>query len=189
MVAATSGPVGAIDGQLAKIFGARAVGIAGGPQKVAHLSGIGFVEAIDHRARDLADQLAAATPDGIDVYFENVGGRVWAAVFPRLNALRPRPGVRAHRALQRHPDCRADRTGPLRSCRRSCASGSTLRGFIQTEFVAELMGEFLERASGWVRDGSLRYKEDIVDGLENAPDAFIGMLDGKNFGKLLIRVS
>ena len=65
----------------------------------------------------------------------------------------------------------------------------TLRGFIQTEFVAELLGEFLERASGWVRDGSLRYKEDIVDGLENAPDAFIGMLDGGNFGKLLIRVS
>ena len=65
----------------------------------------------------------------------------------------------------------------------------TLRGFIQTEFVAELMGEFLERATGWVRDGSLRYKEHVVDGLENAPDAFIGMLDGKNFGKLLVRVS
>jgi NADPH-dependent curcumin reductase CurA len=101
VVAAASGPVGATVGQLAKIFGARAVDIAGGPQKVAYLRGIGFDEAIHHRAGDLADQLAAATPDGIDVYFENVGGHVWPAVFPRLNLLRPRPGVRAHRDVQR----------------------------------------------------------------------------------------
>ena len=101
MVAAASGPVGATVGQLAKIFGARGVGIAGGPQKVAYLHGIGFDEAIDHRVGDLADQLAAATRDGIDVYFENVGGHVWAAVFPRLNPLRPRPGVRARRDVQR----------------------------------------------------------------------------------------
>ena len=98
VVAAASGPVGATVGQLAKIFGARAVGIAGGPEKVAYLREIGFDAALDHRAADFNGQLAAATPDGIDVYFENVGGHVWDAVFPRLNTFARIPvcGLVAH---------------------------------------------------------------------------------------------
>ena len=188
VVAAASGPVGATVGQLAKISGCRAVGIAGGPEKVAYLSTIGFDAAIDHRAPDFAGQLAAAVPDGIDVYFENVGGRVWDAVFPRLNPFARVPVC----GLVAMYNATAEPAGPDRSAALMHAilrKSLTLRGFIQNEFAAELMGEFLERATGWVRDGSLRYKEDIVDGLENAPEAFIGMLDGKNFGKLLIRVS
>ena len=118
VVVAASGPVGATVGQLAKIFGARAVGIAGGPQKVAYLRGIGFDEAIDRRAGDLTDQLAAAAPDGIDVYFENVGGHVWAAVFPRLNPFARVPVYGSSRCTT-NPDCRPARTAHPRSWRRS----------------------------------------------------------------------
>jgi NADPH-dependent curcumin reductase len=188
VVAAASGPVGATVGQLAKILGARAVGIAGGPEKVAYLRSIGFDAAADHRAPDFADQLASAVPDGIDVYFENVGGRVWDAVFPRLNPFARVPVcglVALYNAAGAPPG--PDRSAALMSA--ILRKSLTLRGFIQNEFVADLTDEFLERATAWVRDGSLRYKEDIVDGLENAPEAFIGMLDGKNFGKLLVRVS
>ena len=188
VVAAASGPVGATVGQLAKIFGARAVGIAGGPKKVAYLRSIGFDEAVDHRAEDFAAQLAAATPDGIDVYFENVGGHVWNAVFPLLNdfARIPVCGLVALYNLATTPGG-PDRTAALMSA--ILRKRLTLRGFIQTEFVAELMDEFLSSATAWVREGSLKYREDVVDGLENAPAAFIGMLEGKNFGKLLVRVS
>jgi len=188
VVAAATGPVGATVGQLSKILGARAVGIAGGPEKVAYLRELGLDAAIDHRAPDFAAQLAAATPDGIDVYFENVGGHVWDAVFPRLNPFARVPvcGLIAHynaTELPPGPDrCVALMSAILRK-------SLTVRGFIVTEFYASLLGEFLQRATPWVRDGSLKYKEDIVDGLENAPEAFIGMLEGKNFGKLLVRVS
>jgi NADPH-dependent curcumin reductase CurA len=187
VVAAASGPVGATVGQLAKILGARAVGIAGGPHKVAYLREIGLDAAIDHRAPDFASRLADATPDGIDVYFENVGGHVWNAVFPRLNPFARVPvcGLVAHYNATGLPP------GPDRSVALMSAilrKSLTVRGFIQSEFVPSLMGEFLERATAWVQDGSLKYKEDLVEGLENAPEAFIGMLEGKNFGKLLIRV-
>jgi len=188
VVAAASGPVGATVGQLAKTLGARAVGIAGGPEKVAYLRSIGFDAAVDHRAEDFAAQLAAATPDGIDVYFENVGGHVWNAVFPRLNdfARIPVCGLVALYNLTTPPGG-PDRTAALMSA--ILRKRLTLRGFIVTDFDGDLMGEFLSRATPWVRDGSLKYREDVVDGLENAPAAFIAMLDGKNFGKLLIRVS
>jgi NADPH-dependent curcumin reductase CurA len=188
VVAAASGPVGATVGQLAKILRARAVGIAGGPEKVAYLREIGFDAAVDHRAGDFAEQLAAATPDGIDVYFENVGGHVWHAVFPRLNPFARVPvcGLVAHYSDPEPPEG-PDRTPLLMSA--ILRKSLTVRGFIQTEFAGSLMDEFLARATPWVRDGSLKYREDIVDGLENAPEAFIGMLQGKNFGKLLVRVS
>ncbi|HET6190404.1 MAG TPA: zinc-binding dehydrogenase, partial [Trebonia sp.] len=156
--------------------------------KVAYLKEIGFDAAIDHRSPDFKAQLAAAAPDGVDVYFENVGAHVWDVVFPLLNdfARIPVCGLIGHYNATELP-AGPDRTPVLMSA--ILRKRLTLRGFIQTEFVAELMGEFLQRATGWVRDGSLRYKEHVVDGLENAPEAFIGMLDGTNFGKLLIRVS
>jgi NADPH-dependent curcumin reductase len=188
VVAAATGPVGSCVGQLAKIFGARAVGIAGGPAKVAYLRELGFDAALDHYAPDFADQLAAATPDGVDVYFENVSGRVWDAVFPRLNSFARIPVcglVAQYNATELPPG--PDRTPLLMSAilRRSL----TVRGFIQTEFAEEFMPEFLSRATPWVQEGWLKYREDIVESLENAPEAFIGMLEGKNFGKLLVRVS
>lgn len=188
VVAAASGPVGATVGQLAKILGARAVGIAGGPEKVAYLRSIGFDAVADHRAADFTAQLAAATPDGVDVYFENVGGAVSDAVFPLLNPFARVPvcGLVAwYNASEPPPG--PDRVPALLSA--VLRKSLTIRGFIQNEFAAGLMPEFLERATAWVADGSLRYREDIVDGLENAPEAFLGMLDGKNFGKLLVRVS
>src|SRR5450756_70182 len=183
VVAAASGPVGATAGQLARILGARAVGIAGGEEKVAYLREIGFDAAIDHRAADFKSQLAAATPDGIDVYFENVGGHVWDAVLSRLNGFARVPvcGLVAHyndTALPPGPN----RAGALMSA--ILRKSLTVRGFIQNEFAGTpLMDEFLAKATAWVQDGSLKYREHIVDGLENAPEAFIGMLDGANFGK------
>jgi NADPH-dependent curcumin reductase len=187
VVAAASGPVGATVAQLAKIRGARAVGIAGGPAKVAYLREIGLDAAIDHRAPDFVSQLADATPDGIDVYFENVGGHVWDAVFPRLNpfARIPLCGLVAHYNATEPPPG-PDRCVALMSA--ILRKRMTIRGFIVSEFPASLMSEFLQQATPWVQDGSLKYSEHIVDGLENAPEAFIGMLEGKNFGKLLIRV-
>jgi NADPH-dependent curcumin reductase CurA len=188
VVAAASGPVGATVGQLAKILGARAVGIAGGPAKVAYLREIGFDAAVDHRSVSFADDLAKATPDGIDVYFENVGGRVWDAVLPRLNTFARVPvcGLVAQYNDTR-PPAGPDRIPMLMSA--ILRKSLTLRGFIQNEFAGSHMGEFLERATPWVRDGRLKYREDIIDGLENAPAAFVGMLEGANFGKLIVRVS
>jgi hypothetical protein len=188
VVAAASGPVGATVGQLARILGARAVGIAGGADKVAHLRELGFEAALDHRAHDFKGQLKAATPDGVDVYFENVGGHVWEAVLPRLNPFARIPvcGLVAH-YNETEPPPGPDRSSALMSA--ILRKSLTVRGFIQNEFADSLMGEFLARATGWVQDGSLRYCEDIVDGLENAPAAFLGMLQGKNFGKTLVRVA
>ena len=186
VVAAASGPVGAAVGQIAKILGARAVGIAGGPQKADHVRSLGFDAALDHRSPAFADDLAAATPDGIDVYFENVGGHVWEAVFPRLNRFGRVPlcGLVAAYNMTSLPD------GPDRSTllmRSILTKSLTVRGFIVSDFAA-LEPEFHQRAVPWVREGTLRCREDIVTGLENAPEAFIGMLEGKNFGKLIVAV-
>jgi len=187
VVAAASGAVGSAVGQIARIQGARVVGIAGGEEKCTYIrDALGFDAAIDHRSRDFASELAAACPDGIDVYFENVGGHVWDAVFPLLNdfARVPVCGLIAHynndetRGEDRLP-------GLMRTILRKSL---TIRGFIQREF-ADQRPDFLKEASAWIADGRLKYREDIVDGLENAPAAFIGMLQGRNFGKLVVKIS
>lgn len=187
VVAAAAGPVGSAVGQIARIKGARAVGIAGGPEKVAWLTELGFGVALDHRSPTFKDDLRAAVPDGIDVYFENVGGQVWDAVLPRLNTYARVPvcGLVAHYNDTELP------AGPDRSPRlmQSILTRSiTLRGFIQTEFVKTHYKQFQADAAGWIADGTLQYKEDVVEGLENAPEAFFGLLTGKNFGKLLVKV-
>jgi NADPH-dependent curcumin reductase len=148
---------------------------------------LGFDAALDHRSPTFKADLAAATPDGIDVYFENVGGHVWEAVFPRLNQFARVPvcGLAAHYNMTSLPDG-PDQTPLLLSA--ILKKSLTVRGFIVSDFMASHQPEFLQRAAPWVRDGSLRCREDIVDGLENAPEAFIGMLEGRNFGKLLVRV-
>ncbi|MCW2770494.1 MAG: NADP-dependent oxidoreductase [Aeromicrobium sp.] len=187
VVAAAAGPVGSTVGQIARIKGARAVGIAGGTDKVAWLEELGFDVALDHRSPTFRDDLLAAVPDGIDVYFENVGGHVWDAVLPRLNTYARVPvcGLVAHYNETELP------AGPDRSSRLMTAiltKSLTIRGFIQNEFVTSHYKAFQADVSGWIADGSLRYKEDIVEGLDNAPDAFLGMLKGQNFGKLVVQV-
>lgn len=188
-VAAASGPVGSAVGQIARAKGARAVGIAGGPDKCAHLRDeLGFDAAIDHRAPDFAEQLAAAAPDGIDVYFENVGGKVADAVLPLLNTYARVPvcGLAAQYNATAAPEG-IDRLPGFFG--QVLVKSLTIRGFIQTEFVAEMQADFQQDMSAWVREGKVRYREDLVEGIENAPAAFRGLLDGKNFGKLVVRVA
>jgi NADPH-dependent curcumin reductase len=188
VVAAASGPVGSLVGQLAKIAGARAVGIAGGPEKCAYVKDeLRFDAAIDHRDSDFPAKLAAACPNGIDVYFENVGGTIWQAVLPLLNnfARVPVCGLIA----QYNGIGKGDGTDRLPATMREILSKSlTLRGFINYEFAAEHYPAFLHDVGAGIADGRIRYREDFVDGLENAPEAFIGMLEGRNFGKLIVRV-
>jgi NADPH2:quinone reductase len=187
VVAAATGPVGSAVGQIAKVKGARAVGIAGGPEKVKWLSELGFDVALDHRSPTFKDDLKAAVPEGIDVYFENVGGHVWDAVLPRLNTYARVPvcGLVAHYNETEAP------AGPDRSARfmtTILTKSLTIRGFIQNEFVKAHYKDFQNDVAGWIASGDFRYREDIVAGLENAPEAFFGLLTGKNFGKLLIQV-
>ncbi|MGX5732396.1 NADP-dependent oxidoreductase [Pseudoxanthomonas beigongshangi] len=188
VVAAASGPVGATVGQIAKMRGARTVGIAGGEAKRSYLESLGFDVALDHRAEDFADRLRAAVPDGIDVYFENVGGKVFDAVVPLLNdfARIPVCGTIAtynerDRVLQ----------GPDRLpgfVSRILRQRLTVRGFIQRDFI-HLFPDFLEDMGQWLKDGRVQYREDVVEGLENAPEAFFGLLKGRNFGKLVVKLA
>ena len=189
VVAAASGPVGSLVGQLAKLAGARAVGIAGGAEKCRYVvDDLGFDACIDHRTSDLAEKLAAACPQGIDVYFENVGGAVWQAVLPLLNTCARVPvcGLIAQYSATGQP------AGPnlLPATMRAVLTKSlTLRGFINTEFVADHYADFLRVVSAGIADGRIRYREDVTEGFENAPTAFMDLLEGKNFGKALVRVS
>lgn len=188
VVAAASGAVGSAVGQIAKIRGARAVGIAGGADKCAFVRDeLGFDAVVDHHAPDFQAQLRAACARGIDVYFENVGGHVWDAVFPLLNdfARVPVCGL-----ISQYND-----TGPwpgpdrLPGVMRDVLSRSLLiRGFIQREFLDQRPAFYSEMAA-WIASGQVRYREDVVDGLEAAPEAFIGLLEGRNFGKLVVRVA
>jgi NADPH-dependent curcumin reductase len=188
VVAAASGPVGSLVGQLAKLAGARAVGIAGGPVKCAYVKDeLGFDAVVDHRAADFAAKLSAACPDGIDVYFENGGGAVWQAVLPLLNqfARVPVSGLVA----EYNGAGQVDGTDRLPATMREILFKSlTVRGFINYDFAAEHYPSFLREVGAGIADGRIRYREDFVDALEKAPEAFIGMLEGRNFGKLIVRV-
>jgi NADPH-dependent curcumin reductase CurA len=187
-VAAASGPVGSLVGQLAKIAGTRAVGIAGGPEKCAYVKDeLGFDAAVDHKGADFPAKLAAACPNGIDVYFENVGGAVWQAVLPLLNNLArvPVSGLVA----QYNAAGPGDATDRLPATMRAILSKSlTVRGFINYDFASEHFPAFLREVGAGIAEGRIRYREDFVDGLDKAPEAFIGLLEGRNFGKLIVRV-
>jgi NADPH-dependent curcumin reductase CurA len=187
-VAAATGPVGSLVGQIAKIKGCRAVGIAGGQDKCRYLvDELGFDAAVDHRSKNFPDELRQACPKGIDVYFENVGGAVWDAVFPLLNdfARIPVCGLIAQYNMTELPPG-PDRTPQL--FRQVLTKRFTIRGFIVRDF-ADQAEAFGRDVSAWLQQGKIKYKEDVVEGLENAPQAFLGLLQGKNFGKLLVRVS
>ena len=183
VVAAASGAVGSVVGQIAKLKGCRAVGIAGGAEKCRFVADeLGFDACVDHRAPDFAVRLEAACPEGIDVYFENVGGRVQQTVWPLLNdfARIPVCGLIAqYNATTATPG--PDLVSVLRK-------RLLLRGFIVSDFAAR-QADFLRDAGEWVRTGRLKYREDIVDGLEQAPTAFLGLLQGRNFGKMLVRTA
>jgi NADPH-dependent curcumin reductase CurA len=175
-------------GQIAKLKGCRVVGIAGSADKCRYvIDELGFDECIDHRHSDFKQQLAAACTSGIDVYFENVGGAVFDAVLPLLNtkARVPVCGLIANyndAALPPGPD----RLGLL--TRTLLTKRIKMQGFIIFDDYAPHYGEFFTQMNQWIKDGKIKFREDLVDGLENAPQAFIGLLEGKNFGKLVVRV-
>jgi NADPH-dependent curcumin reductase len=183
VVSAASGAVGAVAGQIAKLKGARVVGIAGGADKCRYIeSELGFDAALDHRGPDLGAALDGTCPNGIDVYFENVGGAVQQAVFPRLNDF----GRMVMCGMISEYNDAAPRLGPnLGSVVRKRLK---IQGFIVSD-QRHRAAEFRAFLAPLVRSGQLKYREDIVDGLEHAPEAFIGLLAGKNFGKLLIRLA
>jgi NADPH-dependent curcumin reductase len=186
VVAAASGAVGSAVGQIAKIKGARAVGIAGGADKCRYVKEeLGFDDCVDHRDPDLAAKLKAACPKGIDVYFENVGGAVFEAVFPLLNAFARIPvcGLIAH-----YNDTQASAPKWAASMMRNVLTKRlTIRGFIVSDFAAR-HADFLRDMSGWVREGKVKHREFVTEGLDSAPQAFMGLLKGANFGKQLVRV-
>ncbi len=188
VVAAATGPVGSLVGQIGKLKGCRVVGIAGGADKVSYMRAeLGFDVALDHKAPDFAAQLAAACPQGIDIYFENVGGHVWEAVFPLLNDFARVPVC----GLIAHYNEEGPRPGPDRlpmTMRAVLSKRLNLRGFIVSDFAAQA-DDFRRDVAAWLRDGKIKYKEDVLQGLENAPAAFIGLLKGRNFGKLVVKVA
>jgi NADPH-dependent curcumin reductase CurA len=182
VVSAASGAVGSVVGQIAKLHGCRAVGVAGGPLKCKSVVGeLGFDACIDHRAPGMDEALAAACPNGIDVYFENVGGKVLEAVSKLLN-----PGSRVpicgfiSQYTEENPVTPFSVLGAL-------PTPPVHRFFLVWEWPEEYPAAVTQLVS-WVKDGKIRYREDIVQGLEEAPRALIGVLRGENFGKKVVRI-
>jgi NADPH-dependent curcumin reductase CurA len=189
VVAGASGPVGATVGQIGKILGLRVVGIAGGAEKGAHVvETLGFDACVDYKADGFAEALAAAVPDGIDIYFENVGGAVFDAVLPLLNtgARIPLCGLISQynaTSLPEGPDRMNYLMGQILRKR------MTMRGFIVFDDFGHLYPEFARQMGVWVREGRIQYREEIIEGLEQAPSAFVGLLRGEAFGKRVIHLN
>ena len=190
VVSAASGAVGAVVGQIARIKGCRAIGIAGEKEKCDYVvDELGFDACVSHRDPDLAVKLGEACPDGIDVYFENVGGAVFQAVLPLLNPFARVPVcglIAQYNAKPGDPP-----SGPAAVTdlmRASLTKRLLIRGFIVYDF-ADGAEAFHTEMGEWVWSGRVRYREDVVEGIESAPRAFMGLLEGRNFGKLLVRVA
>lgn len=182
VVSAASGAVGSVAGQLAKRAGARVVGVAGGSEKCLWVQdSLGFDDCVDHRSLDLSRELHTACPDGIDGYFENVGGTVQAAVFDQLN----RHARVAMCGMVSQYNEAVFPPGPNLGF--VVGKSVMIQGFIVSDRPARLT-EWREMAAPWIADGSLIFREDIHEGLEQAPAALAGILEGRNFGKLLVRV-
>ncbi len=183
VVSAAAGAVGSIAGQIAKIKGCRVIGTAGSDEKCAFVvNDLGFDGCINYKREDLKEALKAACPDGIDIYFDNVGGAVLEAVLKRINlhARIPLVGL-----ISQYNDSKLS-PGP------NLGSLISNRALIQGMLVmdhTDRMPDFLRDMSHWLRDGKVRYREDIIEGLENAPRAFIGLLQGENIGKRVVQVS
>jgi NADPH-dependent curcumin reductase len=183
VVSAASGAVGAVVGQLAKIKGCRAVGIAGSPDKCKYVvEELGFDACINYKTDDLVPALKAACPNGVDIYFENVGGAVFAAILRVINkgARIPLCGVIS--------EYNATENTPSPNLRPLLVNRAMIKGFIVSDHP-DRAPAFLQEVAPLVTSGRIKFREDIVEGLANAPAAFIGLLKGKNFGKLMVRVS
>jgi NADPH-dependent curcumin reductase CurA len=183
VVSAASGAVGSIVGQLAKIKGCRAVGVAGSAEKCRYVvDELGFDACVNYKTDDLVPALTAACPKRIDVYFENVGGAVCAAVLRLLNrgARIPLCGVISEYNATEHTP------GP--NLRPLLVHRAMMKGFIVSDHY-DRFPAFLQEMVPLVREGAIKYREDIVDGLDRAPSALIGLFEGRNFGKMLVRVS
>ena len=188
VVSAASGAVGQVVGQIAKMKGCRVVGVAGAEDKCRHVvEHYGFDACVNYKEDDFEDQLKAACPDGIDVYFENVGGKVFDAVMALINdfARIPVCGRIAHYNQTRLPEG-PDRLIPFMG--QVLVKRLMFRGFIQSDHH-ELLPDFRRDMAQWLKEGKVTYQEDVVDGFENTLSAFQGLLQGRNRGKLVIRVS
>ncbi|MGR3465458.1 NADP-dependent oxidoreductase [Limimaricola sp.] len=189
VVAGATGPVGATVGQIGKILGLRVVGIAGGAEKCAHaVETLGFDACVDHKADSFAEDLARETPDGVDIYFENVGGKVLDAVIPQLNtnARVPVCGLISQynaTSLPEGPDRMNWLMGLILRKR------ITMRGFIIFDDFGHLYQDFAREVGPWMQEGRIKYREEMIEGLEQAPEAFVGLLRGEAFGKRVIRVA
>ena len=184
VVSAASGAVGSVVGQLAKMKGCRAVGIAGGKAKCDFVvKELGFDACVDHRAGDLGKALAEATPKGIDVYFENVGGPILDHVLLRCNPFARIPLC----GMVSQYNATDDRYG-VKNLMMGVAMRIKLQGFIVSDHL-DRWPEALAQLAQWVREGKIKYRETVTEGLENAPRAFIGLLKGENFGKQLVKLT
>lgn len=188
VVAAATGPVGATVGQIGKIKGCRVVGVAGGAEKCRYaVEELGFDACINHHDENFAEQLQQAVPNGIDIYYENVGGKVFDAVWPLLNS------------AARVPVCgvvsQYNATEQAQGLDRLPGFISTLlrkrirmQGFIIFDDYGSQYPEFYQQMSEWLKDGKIKYKEHMVQGLDNTINAFNGMLKGENFGKVVVKI-
>lgn len=185
LVSAASGAVGAAVGQIAKLAGCRAVGTVGSDEKAAYVTKeLGFDAAINYRKeKDLGKAVRDACPDGVDVFFDNVGGPVSDAAFRNL-AQWARVVICGQISQYNLTE---EELGP-RNLRHLLVNQASVEGFLVFRFTQKYPIA-RRRMARWIREGKLRYREDVVEGLENAPDAFIGLLQGKNFGKLLVKVA
>lgn len=189
VVAAATGPVGATVGQLGKMKGCRVVGVAGGEEKCRHaVENLGFDACINHHSPDFEEQLKNACPDGIDIYFENVGGKVFDAVFPLLNTAARVPvcglvSAYSQKALPAGPD----RTSLIMAG--ILKRRIRMQGFIIFQDYGHRYPEFLKAMTPLVENKKIQYREHVIEGLDQAPKAFIDMLNGKNFGKTVVKVA
>jgi len=183
-VSGAAGAVGSLVGQLARLKGAsRVVGSAGSPAKVQYLTELGFDAAFDYHDGPVTEQLKAAAPEGIDVYFDNVGGDHLEAA---LEALLPYGRVAMCGAISQY-NATEPAPGP-RNMFQAIGKRLTLRGFIVSDH-SQRTPDLIREVGGWVQDGSIRFQETVVDGLEHAPEAFLGLLRGENTGKMVVRLS
>jgi hypothetical protein len=182
LVSGAAGAVGSAAGQMAKIAGCRVIGSAGSSEKLAWLRELGFDDAFNYRERPVREALAAAAPDGIDIYFDNVGGDHLEAA---IGALRTHGRVAACGSISRYNDVEAA-PGP-RNIFMVVTKRLKIQGYIISDHY-DRFPEFFAKAQEWVRDGKLRYRETVIEGIENAPRAFLGLLRGENLGKMLVKV-
>jgi NADPH-dependent curcumin reductase len=189
VVTAATGAVGSVAGQIARMKGCRAVGIAGGAEKCAYaVETLGYDACVDHHAEDFPAVLAKACSKGIDVYFEGVGGTVLDAALPLLNlhARVPLIGCVAYYNLKTLP-AGVDHVPAL--LRQIVVNRIKVQGFIFFDHYQKRYADFAREMGEWVRDGKIKYREEVLEGLERAPEGLIGMLRGDNFGKLVVKVA